>query len=155
MNVYIYSDESYNPWSNTLAYYPLTSTTTVNDMSWNNHHLTNAWKVNFWGYWGVDCAYFSSWQNSWLSWLYRLNDQIAYDGMTISAWFKRITPMLHNPRILWVPNDYVWLALNYDTAQTTYNWYWNLSSATDASRQIALSTNDWCNIIIRYSTSAR
>ena len=48
----------FNPWVNTLAYYPLSSTTTVNDMSWNNRNLTNT-NVTFGTYQWVDCAYFS------------------------------------------------------------------------------------------------
>ena len=45
----------WQPWPNTVAYYPLTSVSTVNDMSWNSHTLTNSnvtFGVNQW----VDCA---------------------------------------------------------------------------------------------------
>ena len=51
----------WTPWANTLAYYPLTSTTTVNDMSWNGKNFSNT-NVTFWTYQWVDCAYFS-WNN--------------------------------------------------------------------------------------------
>lgn len=37
----------WKPWANTIAYYPLTSTSTVNDMSGNNRTLTNQWSVTF------------------------------------------------------------------------------------------------------------
>lgn len=66
MNVYIWTsgvlknayigEYGWKPWSNTVAYYPLTSTTTVNDQSWNNRNLTNSW-VTFWTYKWIDCAY--------------------------------------------------------------------------------------------------
>lgn len=42
-----------NPWANTIAYYPLTSTTTVNDMSGNNYNFT--WSATFWVDEWVDC----------------------------------------------------------------------------------------------------
>ena len=45
----------WQPWANTIAYYPLNSTNTVNDLSWNSNTLTNQW-ATFWTYWGVDCV---------------------------------------------------------------------------------------------------
>lgn len=47
------------PWANTIAYYPLTSTTTTSDMSWNNKNLTNYNNVSFWTYQWVSCASFN------------------------------------------------------------------------------------------------
>lgn len=58
MWVYIWTDE-WAPWANTVAYYPLNSTTTVNDMSWNNKNLTNYNNVPFWTYQWVSCASFN------------------------------------------------------------------------------------------------
>lgn len=63
MWVYIWTDE-WMPWANTIAYYPLTSETTVNDLSWNGYNLTTNWTVTFWTNQGVSCASFNS------SWLY-------------------------------------------------------------------------------------
>ena len=37
----------WQPWANTIAYYPLDSTNTVNDLSWNNHTLTASWTYSF------------------------------------------------------------------------------------------------------------
>ena len=37
----------WQPWANTIAYYPLDSTNTVNDLSWNWYNLTNSW-ATFW-----------------------------------------------------------------------------------------------------------
>jgi len=48
----------WKPWANTIAYYPLNSTDTISDKSWNNYNLTNSWWV-FWTYQGVDCWLFS------------------------------------------------------------------------------------------------
>lgn len=53
----------YTPWPTTIAYRPLTSTTTVNDQK-NNYHLANQGWVVFGEYKGVDCAYFNMNSNS-------------------------------------------------------------------------------------------
>lgn len=53
-----YIGEVWTPWSNTIAYYPLTSSTTTTDQKWT-YNLTNAWNVVFWTYQWVSCAYFN------------------------------------------------------------------------------------------------
>jgi hypothetical protein len=60
--IYIRVDQQWwQPWANTVAYYPLTSVSTVNDMktSGTKYNLTNTW-VTFGTYQGVDCAYLST-----------------------------------------------------------------------------------------------
>ena len=53
--------ERWQPWANTVAYYPLTSTTTVNDLSGNGYTLsTHDTLPTFWIYQWVDCASFNS-----------------------------------------------------------------------------------------------
>ena len=54
----------WKPNANTIAYYPLTAESTVNDKSWNNKTMTNNRSVRFWTYVGVNCWYFS-WGSSW------------------------------------------------------------------------------------------
>lgn len=49
----------WQPWVNTVAYYPLTSSSTVNDLSGNSYTLTNGWNVTFWTQQWVDCATFN------------------------------------------------------------------------------------------------
>lgn len=59
----------WKPWANTIAYYPLTSTTTVNDLSGNGYTLTqNTWVTfqnNQWvssaRIYGTDGSWFSFW----------------------------------------------------------------------------------------------
>ena len=75
----------WKPWSNTIAYYPLTSTTTVNDMSGNNRNLTNH-SVSFNTYDWVNCAYFNGSsqylnQDSVNMWLFS-------GSLTVSSWIK-------------------------------------------------------------------
>lgn len=50
----VYEPPKWEPWTNTIAYYPLTSQTTVNDMSGNGYNLTQVWG-SFWTYAWVDC----------------------------------------------------------------------------------------------------
>lgn len=56
------------PWVNTLAYYPLDSINTLNDMkwSWTAYNLINTGSVTFGVNAGVDCASFDGWVSSWL-----------------------------------------------------------------------------------------
>jgi hypothetical protein len=100
----------WQPWANTIAYYPLTSTTTVNDQSGNNRNLTNS-NVSFWTQFGVDCAYISwnadsshsvskylywnitwlptwAWARTFLFWVYNNNANISSvaDDMYIFQW---------------------------------------------------------------------
>lgn len=51
----VYGGEwKWKPWANTVAYFPLDSTNTVNDLSWNSYNLTNSW-ATFWTNAWVDC----------------------------------------------------------------------------------------------------
>ena len=53
----VYGGEpKWKPWANTIAYYPFTSTSTINDMkwSWTAYNLSNSW-ATFWTNAWVDC----------------------------------------------------------------------------------------------------
>lgn len=62
----------WKPSANTIAYYPLDSTNTVNDLSWNNRNLTNSW-ASFGTYQGVDCVYGTN-KMQWLSYTSSLSN---------------------------------------------------------------------------------
>ena len=96
----------WTPWTNTLAYYPLTSTTTTQDKSWNNRNLTNSW-VTFGTYKWVDCAY-----SSMSSKLYNSSFITNQQNITALVW------------IYYVWNGYSWNG-NYN--QTVWRW-WQSSS---------------------------
>ena len=85
MNVYIWEDYDWTPWENTIAYYPLTSTDTVNDRSWNWLNGTQNWTITFGSWlWWVDCALFS-----WNTWSYiqvAHNAKMATNTITYSMW---------------------------------------------------------------------
>ena len=57
MNIYVWNNE-WLPNANTVAYYPLTSSSTTSDKSWNSRNMTNS-NVSFWTQFWVDCAYIS------------------------------------------------------------------------------------------------
>lgn len=78
----------WRPWANTVAYYPLTSTSTVNDMSGNELTLTNNWNAVFWTYDWVDCAYFN-WNASLRQ--SSLTTQYIWQTFTFMAWMKVVT----------------------------------------------------------------
>lgn len=91
------------PGENTIAYYPLTSETTVNDMSGNNRNLTNSW-LSFSTYQGVDCA----------------NGNSVYAHLSDNLWtYNQITLSLYG--------------YNADSASRYFAsiwWYWNLDLTT-------------------------
>lgn len=95
----------WQPWVNTICYYPLDSTNTVNDLSWHSYTLTNSWGVTFWTNQWVDCAWFTSWgSSSWSRWLYRTSDTIITPqstDLTFHVWlYKWSETMYYNPRII-------------------------------------------------------
>lgn len=114
MGVYVWTDELKNayiweyvewwqPWANTVAYYPLNSISTVNDMSGNNHNLTNN-NVVFWTYQWVDCWYFDSrWSSSWLCWLYNSSfypwDSVATRTVSV-RFYASWNTVYNNPRLM-------------------------------------------------------
>lgn len=111
----------WQPWANTIAYYPLTSTSTVNDMSGNNNTLTNRWAIFTTLLW-VDCAdinnngfYISSW--------FTLNTE------TISCWFNLKNGNIHNTIIkqwssFWQNVFGVWYRPSLWLAITDWWWSW-------------------------------
>ena len=95
----------YNPWSNTVAYYPLTSSTTVNDLSWNSRTLTNSWSVTFWTYKWVDCAYFS-----WSNYLYNSSVYSNQNAITVSWWMYFIANSQYSDNVFrWGNNLWPWV----------------------------------------------
>ena len=104
----------WTPWANTLAYRPLTSTSTTNDLSWNNNNLSSIWTVDFWTHYWVDCAYFDD--NNWnlqISSLYDIND---LTWITICSWFYTD----------WAPTDVDWKIWSTDWHNCFWyaNWLW-------------------------------
>ena len=81
MGVYLWYEDWWTPGGNTIAYYPLTSTTTVNDQSWNGLNLTWSGTYSFGTYWGVDCCYINVWE------LIAAHSETT--TLTLSCWYNR------------------------------------------------------------------
>lgn len=47
---------TWQPWANTVAYYPLDATNQLNDLSWNGYTLTSNAGYTFWTYQWVSCV---------------------------------------------------------------------------------------------------
>lgn len=166
MNVYVWSNALKNafiwywwaPWSNTIAYYPLTSSTTVNDMSGNNRNLTNNWWITFWTNWWIDCASFSSSNNIWLT---LSSTWLTWNPIfTLSAFINRkwYTTQISKSQVfmIWPVNSSaadVWVAINWDNwANNEYQYWswwvsdvntWAYNSANEW--ELVTFTNDWTN----------
>ena len=149
MWVYLWKEgQEWQPWANTVAYYPLTSSTTVNDMKWSGtaQNLTNS-NVSFWVQFGVDCAYISwnadsshsvtkylywniTWLPTWSSartysfWIYNDNASVpsVADDMYIFQWQASTNKMVF------------------------VNWWWVDSSSGLMISQRWSSWNFWASI---------
>ena len=148
----------WQPWANTIAYYPLTSETTVNDMSGNNRNLTNRWWVTFWTHYWISCANITwnsdsphqnskylywdvtwfptwAWQRTYNFWMYQDNQATSQNAMYIAQWTAGMNKMV----VVLQWRDFSW-----NVWLTSY-WYW--SGVTSPIIW------EWHNIIITYSWS--
>jgi hypothetical protein len=123
----------WQPWVNTIAYYPLTSTTTNTDQSWNWNNLTNNW-VTFGTYWGVNCANTSSWSLTWTitdipTWdsprtiqLWAYCNQTANNYRVVYSYWA--TSMYRFLESYWATNGWWIIVVShyYGDVYTSYNW---------------------------------
>lgn len=131
----------WQPWANTIVYYPFTSQTTVADMSGNSYNLTNNW-ATFWTFQGVDCVYVD-----WTTYLECPTAVTVPDWCTILAWcytqntswdFRRIVNIAAGNRSLMLTystgNEWkwynVWLWWRPTTNATSYYGAWYLVAWT-------------------------
>ena len=150
MNIYVWNNE-WLPGENTLVYYPLTSTTTVNDMSGNNRNLTNSW-VTFWTYAGVDCAYFPRSNSKKLYWTLPLS---WTQNFTFNVWINRQWKTFYehgNWQIvdLWNPwTNYVqfWIGINDDSNKYVAWTRWNDKTASTTN-----TTNTWNMVTVTHQS---
>lgn len=121
----------WQPWVNTLAYYPLESD--AKDYSWNNNDGTNN-GVTFSNVWGVDCAVFTSASTKiWLPWFWN------FTNLTVSAWVKTTANIQISSVVSIAPTSD-----NKNLALSIYNWTATLSRYTWISYNITDGTvNDW------------
>lgn len=128
------------PTNNTVAYYKLKSSTTINDETWN-YNLTNMWAVSFWEYQWVDCAIFpwtstnSQLKNTAMTFSARPQQSVAlwfYITWTYQDYFQCIYEIWHKNwnnllwswyKHSWSPN---WLSLSWFTWASEVVKSWNL-----------------------------
>ena len=107
MNVYIRQNELQNayigeyqewwqPWANTVAYYPLKSD--FNDASWNGYNLYNSWG-SITTFNGIDCAYYSG------------NSSVYSENSSVPVWETRTINFRS-----YLPED------RYDIVVFTWQW---------------------------------
>ena len=132
-------ETGWTPWANTVAYYPLNSTSTVNDMSGNNKTMTNEW-MTFWTYAWVDCwnsktgylergscIFTGTWEFTLNVWLYRDYDSWGYENaIMIGQWWGDASLWV------WVYND------------TVYTFWWN----GDHNSGYTMNTGQWYNVVV-------
>jgi hypothetical protein len=145
---------TWNPWANTLAYYPLNSTTTVNDLSWNSRNLTNNW-VTFGTYWWVDCAYFSNSNSKKLYW----NLPLSWtQNFTFNIWINRqwdSYTWLSGSQIInlwdpWTNSAQFWIAIRDNGSSTNKNKYIAWSWWTDIFSSTTNTTNTWNMVTVTH-----
>ena len=144
--------ERWQPWANTVAYYPLTSTTTVNDLSGNGYTLsTHDTLPTFWIYQWVDCASFNSNSlktssvNPWAYWNY----------FTVSLWiystsnWDRVPICNYYAQIEWWPIWYNWGIRSHSSWSSIFKLMWgsnptfNLNSGTTWWNHLLFIWDNW------------
>lgn len=160
---FIYSTDGgwgWQPWVNTIAYYPLDTTNTVNDLSGNNYSLTWEWTYNFGTYWWVDCCYVN------VGMLYSAISSVSMSwGITVNVWYNEVgTPNFDNGAIAqFNGNDPSW------NEYTFTNWiirsngrptgeYWITGYLSNlwiysSTAAYTVTTSTWYNLCYTYTWS--
>jgi hypothetical protein len=152
---------AYSPWENTIAYFPLSVSTTTKEQSWKWYQLTTSWSVSFWTYWWVSCCTINNGMlytqlssavssANWLTmniWYYETsaptNDNATLTWMTANTptWWSVVPIWIL--RAKWRPNSRQWLIWYLDTYQ---NNAWTAYSTVASS----VSTWRWYNVWVTY-----
>lgn len=172
MNVYIwtsgelknaYIGEVWTPWANTLAYYPLTATTTTNDMkgSWTLYNLENYNNVAFWTYAGVSCASFTwnnmilyytefparwTWDTTMSCWMYTTSNNQQY---VMTYWFEASTALVMQIRNWYIDPNIAPVSLNnwhnivYSVTNSNLKMYVDGTQVYNASYPVSMTKSIW------------
>lgn len=149
---YVWVDEPWQPWTNTVAYRPLTNTTTVNDQSWNGYNLTQTggsfvtldWVDCFYNGW-ADTGYFTlssaplipsgSADRTILFWVNPIEYSTSYPRTIFSYWASS-----SNAKVSFgisISGNY-----NFTTYSRTATM-WPISTNTWALLAVVIVNNNW------------
>lgn len=151
MWVYYYTD-IWQPWNNTVAYRPLDSINTVNDLSGNWYNLTNSWWA-FWTYQWVDCVKLTKTSHNYL-YTTSLNASMIWNTFTVSCWFNCTfqsgnswdQSIISTARISSYRNRLLWVKDNRSAV-----YFRELSwSSTYFNVSYTPATNTWYHIAVTY-----
>ena len=138
----------WQPWVNTIAYYPLTSTSTVNDMSGNWNHWTMNWTITFGSaLWWVDCWSFP-WNNSTYINVPNSSD-FATTTITYSFWIA--SSQRTGNRWIIYKWPFTWVAWTYYI--TNYQNFWVSINGVATYTTIFDSDNQWVYVVVSYDGS--
>jgi len=123
----------WTPTSNTLVYYPLTASSTVNDLSGNNRNLTKYWSCTFWTYQWVSCLYLPWSESSYLKYNW---DSGSYYNFTMSFYYYCMD-VWNWSNILYSNDNWVFVNPNN---QPRFSWANNIPNTPSI-------TNSWKHIV--------
>ena len=133
----------WQPWINTIAYYPLNSTYTDTDQSWNNNNGTTVWTLTYWN----NYCQFSSWNYITIPTI------IPYwnNPYTISVWYNTSDSSWHQNVVYCQVNSGI---DNTGSALFVYQWhlyYWGKWNYDWDITDVSISNDTWYNIVFTYT----
>lgn len=144
----VYGGEwKWKPWANTIAYYPLTATSTVNDFSGHNNTLTNYNSAQFGDYNWVSCYLKTSW--NYLQWTVA-NIPTWNSNRTVSVWL--VNDGNTGWTVVWWWNW--WWATQFSLFFNGNYPYFSSNGTGDIQLDATLTTGIWYNLILTYDGTA-
>ena len=139
----------WTPWANTIAYYPLTSVSTVNDMSGNWNHWTMSWTITFGSaLWWVDC-----WSFPWSSSTYiNVPNSSDFATTTITYSFWIASSQTSGNRWIIYKWPFTWNSWTYYI--TNYRNFWVSINGTETYTTMFYSNNQWVYAVVTYDGSS-
>ena len=139
----------WQPWANTVAYYPLTSSSTVNDMKWSGtaYNLTNSW-ISFWTLWWVDCANTNTAGTylAWDLWFKLSNGSFTINMYGYKTWYYQV-PYIYD---FWTHNQYKAIIWQRENSYIRFSfWYGDLDTPS------APANNTWNNLCFTYDLATQ
>ena len=147
----------WQPWVNTVAYYPLTATSTTSDLSWNNYTLSWNGTYSFGDYAGVSCCYINVGSFS-----ANITSVTASDWITESIWYyEENTPINDNWLVMsFITNTSEWGgSINWIDRAKWRPWWkqwfiWLIDDGLNASTSgYSVTWGTWYHLCYTYSGS--